>query len=566
MYGKVSRIETVLRRLSWMSIFIALLSIGCTGQIPGSFRLKQVEELLDSQLDVNTKIDLLWVVDNSASMDVSQDKLRRGFEAFATKYMIPTWDIRVAVITTDTYIANTVWNQYRSSIMPGTIGWISPYILTRLGTWVNPSWNPNLVNLVTGRFDGGVRYNEVIPLWSTHFSRLLPGLHDGPITGLCFEGLPYFMDGQSQCKTRDAALANRGVDHCLTPTGGETAITQCVNTVQNDTVRSGKAIIETMPPAGQDPNQAWRDTLIKNFRINITTGSAGHGSERGFSSVLQMLSDNEGTTTAFFRANTVRGIIFVSDEDDQSLDPNRTSPNANPMSYYKCDQASLVTLNPGKNITGVNGYCCTTAGCTYGGEGISCTEKHVDDYAYTVSLCPRTDMLIPVSTVKSQLDDFFLRLDGAQSTTANYFVSVITPLTEQSIRDLQTARTNEDNQVPNAMKTVAVDRGDRYISLVSAVGNGSSTADIGANDYSAFLDALGRKIVEKKSVFTLKRAPTGTEDLSVYIKNISGGIYEIPKSKISINDKTLTLTDIDLVLSLTSTDKLLVSYQPKTVY
>lgn len=560
MIGRVSRIETVLPKiLSWMSLVLAFLTIGCTGQIPGSFRLKQVEEVLDSQMDINTKIDLLWVVDNSASMDVSQEKLRNAFQAFANKYMLPTWDIRVAVITTDTYLANPIWRNYLSSTMAGTIGWASPYILSRLGTWRNPSWNPNLVNLATGKFDNGVKYSEVIPLWGSSFSRLLPGLHDGPITGLCFEGLPYFLDGQSQCRTRDAATANQGTSHCLTPGLNETAITQCVNTVQNDTVHSGKAIIETIPPQGRSPDQTWKDELITNFRINITTGSAGHGSERGLSSIIQLLTDNEVTATAFFRPGSVRGIIIVSDEDDQSIDPGLTQANANPMSYYRCDQQSIIDLNGGNR-----NYCCA-GGCTFGSEGTTCDSKTVGDFSYTVSICPRTDMLLSVSSVKNQIDQFFTGLDGAGSQP-NYFVSVITPLTETSIRELQLARTQEDNQVPNSIKTTAVDRGDRYIALANSVGNGSSVMDIGANDYSSFLDSIGRKLVEKRSTFTLKRAPAGTEDLSVKILNISGGIYEIPSSKYIVNDKYLTFTDMNVVLSLTSTDKLLVSYQPKTVF
>ena len=64
-------------------------SAGCTGQIPNSFRFNQAIQTFSSTSNVNTKIDLLWVVDNSASMDVSQQKLRNGISGFATiKYKI----------------------------------------------------------------------------------------------------------------------------------------------------------------------------------------------------------------------------------------------------------------------------------------------------------------------------------------------------------------------------------------------------------------------------------------------------------------------------------------------
>src|SRR5262245_6898423 len=78
----------------------------CTGQLPSSFRLQQQEEVFKSTQEINTKLDILWVVDNSGSMAGEQAKLRDGFVSFASRYMRPTWDIRLAVITTDTYLAN----------------------------------------------------------------------------------------------------------------------------------------------------------------------------------------------------------------------------------------------------------------------------------------------------------------------------------------------------------------------------------------------------------------------------------------------------------------------------
>src|SRR5687768_7892666 len=83
---------------------------GCTKS--DAFRLKQVEQKF-SAAEVNTsQVDMLWVVDNSASMEPSQEKLRKGFSQFAKKYLKPNWDIRTAVITTDTFLANPIFNQY----------------------------------------------------------------------------------------------------------------------------------------------------------------------------------------------------------------------------------------------------------------------------------------------------------------------------------------------------------------------------------------------------------------------------------------------------------------------
>jgi hypothetical protein len=152
------------------------------------------------------------------------------------------------VITSDTYLANNAFDDYLNTTIPGTVGYNSGYITGRLGTWENPDWNTSLVNLGTGDFDGGIKYKELVPVWDGDYAKLLPGKHDGPITGLCFEILPYFMNGVTECQIRDDQYDNTGVDNCLSPAGDESSVTQCVNTVQNDTVRSGKAIIKTKPP------------------------------------------------------------------------------------------------------------------------------------------------------------------------------------------------------------------------------------------------------------------------------------------------------------------------------
>ena len=269
-----------------LGVLIAALS-GCTGQIGGSIRLQQRQETFSSQLQLNTKIDLLWVVDNSASMDVSQDKLRKGFAAFATKYMSPTWDIRVAVIPTDIYLSNVAFAPWLDTIA-----------------------------------SGATKFKDLAPAWGTgNYGKLIAGMHDGPIAGLCTSLLSYFfsstgpsdvMATRPNCLIRNANLIT-GISNCLSPVGAETATSQCVNTTVNDTVRSGKGVISTMPPSGTQANGAWTTQLINDFTVNITTGTVGHGSERGIQSVLELLSQNEGTASALFRPDSLRGIIFVSD-------------------------------------------------------------------------------------------------------------------------------------------------------------------------------------------------------------------------------------------------------------
>jgi len=554
-----------------------LACTACTGQLPGSFRLAQQDQTFNSNLNINTKIDLLWVVDNSSSMDIDQKKLRNGFAAFAQKYMQPTWDIQVAVITTDVYLAHPAFQSYLKSTVPGSVGYVSPYINSRLTSWVNPKYKPTMINLTTGAMDNGVTINDMLPNWGANYSKLLPGLHDGPITALCFEGLPYFLKGTTRCTIRDNQNGNTGSGHCVNPSANEDSFTQCVNTAENDTIHSGKAIISTQPPAGVAADSQWTNQLVDNFIINVSTGSAGHGSERGMGSVLQLIQDNESTSTALFRPGSLRGIIFVSDEDDQTFVIEKTPPaNFGAWTHYMCDQASLLANNTAALITGNRGLCCSNVAnsCAYGSEGTSCPSKTVDNYTYTLSICPITSLLMPVPQVKTQLDAFFNNLDAANSITDNpnsYFVASIVALTGDAVSSLQASRNQDDiaatqSQGSGGLKTTATDRGDRYIELGNEVGNGSMSMNIADDDYSPILDAIGQTITQKKGTFTLSQAPTNASDMIVTILHADGSTTVITSDQFVLEDKNLVITDMNLILSFTASDKIEINYQPNAVF
>jgi biopolymer transport protein ExbB/TolQ len=465
-------------------------------------------------------------------------------------------------------MAHPAFSQYINSTISGSVGYTSAYISSRLGTFQNPSWSPNLVDLSTGAMTNGITYGGLSPLWGSNYAKLLPGVHDGPITAFCFEAMPYFVKSVAQCKVRDDQTKNTGTENCINPdtSAGESSLSQCVNTVQNDTVRSGKAIVSTIPPTGTDANEAWTNQLVKNFMVNLSTGSSGQGSERGLSSVLQLLKDNETTETAFFRKGSLRGIIFVSDEEDQSMAiPENPPASYKPESDYLCDQASLITMNGAAAVTGNNGYCCTdpSMNCRYGSVGTSCPSKTVDGFTYTISVCPNPDKLISVSEVKTALDNFFQTLDET-SSNPNYFVASIIPTSAAGMQQLQTDRNASDTTV-GTIKTVAVDRGDRYIELGKLVGADSLALDISSSDYSPILDAIGKQIVEKKSTFTLSREPTSTEDMMIKIRHKDGAETVVSTDLYIIKGKSIVFTDQEFVLSFAATDQILINYQPKAV-
>lgn len=89
-----------------------------------------------------TKIDVLWVVDNSGSMATSQQNLATNFPSFIQKFTEKAYDFQMGVVTTDAYLALPAWTSYyQGSPMPSyyggrpqaEIGWL------RDGTWSDPS-------------------------------------------------------------------------------------------------------------------------------------------------------------------------------------------------------------------------------------------------------------------------------------------------------------------------------------------------------------------------------------------------------------------------------------------
>jgi hypothetical protein len=566
-------------KLAAYAICSVLLFTRCTQQIPGEFLLQQQNETFSGQtkVQINTKIDLLWVVDNSSSMDVEQEKLRNGFAAFAQKYMQPGWDIHLAVIPTDVYLAGPAYATYLNTTLANSTGFASSYIDSNFSSptgghpFVNPPGNPTLATWNAGSskwiFTNGLKLKDFVPAWANNYGTLQSGNHDGPIAALCSEYFPYFLWGQTLCPTRDASTTLIGSTDCLSPQGAQTSNTQCVNTLENNTIHTGQSIISTLGANTQ--------TLINNFTVNITTGTAGHGSERGMESVLELLTDNEksSSTTKFFRQGSTRGIIFVSDEEDQTMTEPTTVPGGyNPWTHYSCDQAGLASANPSLNISGAGGVCCTGGSCQYGAEGTTCQSKTVDSTTYTIGVCPSTSApIMPVSTVKTTLDNFFKTLDG--TTTPNYFVTAIVPATGSSIASIQTARDVDDQTVVSDSTAAggnegllmwSADRGDRYIQLSQAVTPGSQALDLASSDYSGVLNTIGEQLTAQKGTFTLNRAPTSQEQTIVEVVHQDGSVTIINANQYSLNGNILTITDLNVILSFVSTDSIVVNYQPLT--
>lgn len=517
-----------MKRVQRLSLAAALGCAACTGQTPDNFRFEQQEEAFGAFVEFNSKLDILWVVDNSGSMSDNQRKVRDGMRSFALAYMKPTWDIRSAVITTDAYLANASYTNYLSvTAVSGTGNYISNYLngVTSGGTpgrsapYVNPSWAPDLI-----RWDAsvskyraratGVRITDMKPQYGPHWAQLWPGYHDGPQLAMCWEkdNMTNFLTSVTQCYKRDDpanAQYHTGVASCVTPNAGagESSESQCVNTHMNNTVHSGKAMIETQPPAGTPADAAWQDQLVRDFMVNVSVSIVGDGSERGMQSVLQFIADNESDSALkFFRPDSLRLIVFVTDEEDYTMypDPNQITPT----SHY-----------------GTTGCRVTDAsGVTYGETN-----------------CPQPAWWMPVSEIKASFDSFFSGINEPGFDDPNYFVAAI------------------------VQKTGTGPRGMRYVDLVKQVGRGSLEFDIQSADYTPLLDSIGQQILARKASFTLKYEVTNKDWMIVTIEHSDGTTLRLRSDQFEISGRTLTITDLAVVSSLSHLDKVVINYQPSSI-
>lgn len=558
-----------------MSKTLASISLGatmaaCTGQLPGSLLFKQVEEAFEVTGDVNTKVDILWVVDDSSSMDVSQKRLREGFSTFATKYMKPTWDIKLAVIPTDAYMSRAEFSSYLTSVIPGSTGIsvssVSAHMAGIGSSFVNPSNYPTLVNTTSGTFPGGIPYGALNPQWGSSYSTLAAGIHDGPIKSLCVELMPYFFGGVTDCGVRDLrAVGSSSAATCINPLAGQDDLSECVNTTQNNTVHSGKTVISTRPPAGTPGDATWVNGLIRDFRINASKGSSGHGSERGIDSVLRFIATNEqDPSLKFFRSDSAKLIVFLSDEDDQSMDMSSAgSVGFNPFSDYRCDQAGLITMNGGTaGITSGAKFCCATSDCRHGkaASALTCASSSVEGQSYTVGICPDPTKLLSVTSARDTMKTYFEGLNS--SGDANLSISVITPTTWSGIQSLQSAREATDAAL-NQIKVWAVNKGSRYIELAGYFDSSPAVLDIASANYTPVLDAIGQKIIEKLSTYQLLRTPSSKNELIVQIIRADGSRETVQYDDFEIQGSKLVLTNETLVLGLGVGEQIYINYQPQ---
>lgn len=317
-------------------------------------------------------------------------------------------------------------------------------------------------------------------------------------------------------------------------------------------------------------------SLIAQFEREVVVGTQGMPEERGLNSVLQFLSDNESRSdfvNRLFRKGSQRVIVFLSDENDQSIEPSREGPEPRKLlfqgsSYVGTDVVEANRLLP-MQLT------------------IECPSTVVQGVTFEpTSICTRPELQLPVAQFKSELESFFRRLDGMNGS-ANVMVASIVgkdAATIKALRDKSRADQEERARRGNYRATIEIshDEGKRYLELADlmkressadTIGSGSFAMDIGAQDYTPILEKIGLEVERRSTVreyrvrdsFRLTRAPQSGELLVVTILISEGGSRVLQPSQFSVDGTVLKLTDSALLSSLKPGDRIQIRYQPSTV-
>ncbi|MBC7384595.1 MAG: VWA domain-containing protein [Cryobacterium sp.] len=441
-----------------LMIFAASAALSsCTQSVPSQFKVMAADDTVEAGYEVKKvtvtnhaqPVDVLWMIDNSASMKPSQTKLRKGLAQFAKKFLRSGTDIQLGVITTDSFVASPLWEKYLATPL-----------------YPKQKQTPRTFK----------------PQWGEDYAKL----------------------------SASDVMKTKG----MSSLGG----------------------------------------LVSRFESQVTVGTDGIYEEHGFGSVSEFLADNEKSGSAkahpLFRKGSQRIIIFLSDEDDQSVDASNVGPEPRKLLY----KGSYYT---GKNKAEADRIL--PAQFT-----IDCPTSVVDGKTLEpMSLCMRPGLVTPVDGFKSELDGFFRELDGSGAAGApNYMVVSIVSKDLKTIESLRAQVKGEITQ----------ERGERYIQLADSVANGSFSMDIGAEDYSPILAKIGLEIQNRsvsteyspQSTVTLDRVPDTREALVVSILN-GGSRITLKPSQYSISGNTLKLTDDALLKSLKPGDRVFVRSQPSTV-
>ena len=126
-----------------VAVGLAAMATGCSNGDTSYSLLSSGQSF--KQATVNTKVDILWVVDNSGSMKPLQDNMTANFNSFISQFVTKGYDFHLSVVGTDAYKAeagfqnNPVLAKFRDgagsshsgifTILPGTPDLLNTFVI-----------------------------------------------------------------------------------------------------------------------------------------------------------------------------------------------------------------------------------------------------------------------------------------------------------------------------------------------------------------------------------------------------------------------------------------------------
>lgn len=141
-------------RAAVMSSMIAasLFTTACGSDVTSFSLLSDENRFQQNTSSTNGKIDILWVVDNSGSMDSSQQAVADNFARFIELFQSKGYDYRIAVTTTDAYRVEFGASASVAKFRDGVSG-------RRTGVFVIDPSTPNLAQTFLTNIKQGINGN-----------------------------------------------------------------------------------------------------------------------------------------------------------------------------------------------------------------------------------------------------------------------------------------------------------------------------------------------------------------------------------------------------------------------
>lgn len=133
----------VARKAIMMASAVALLA-GCNKSTDSFTLLKDGTDYKQQAVFIPKKIDILWVIDNSGSMETSQNSLVSNFQSFISRFNQYNYDFQMAVTTTEAWEKQFNANSTKSHIKDGAVLQTNPRIETHSGVFVMSPTTPDL--------------------------------------------------------------------------------------------------------------------------------------------------------------------------------------------------------------------------------------------------------------------------------------------------------------------------------------------------------------------------------------------------------------------------------------